>query len=196
MTTEEGYIKFNPKHEIASITIDPIMLENLNTIRNELLAKDWLGVLPNGISFGNISYRDNDTFCITASGTGALRKIEANNMSRVTSVDVSNNSLSCTGQSIASSESMSHAIFYEHNKDINAVIHIHSSLLWKRYLNKLPTSNLDATYGTPEMAFSLKEQLDKISSNAGVIIMGGHLDGIIAFGDNLTQILKLIKTFA
>ena len=94
---------------------------------------------------------------------------------------------------MASSESMSHAVFYKHNKNIKAVIHIHASNLWIKHLDKLPTSSKLAAYGTPKMASSITKELKQFSSNSGVLIMGGHSDGILAFGKDLDNAFSMLQ---
>lgn len=190
---EESYIKFVPKWKNENVVIDLELIEEINTIRTLLIKKNWLGVLSNGIGFGNISKRSENSneFIISGSATGKLAILESKHLAIVKSVDIPNNSLICYGLTIASAESMSHAVFYNHGKKIRAVIHIHCSELWNKYVDSDNTSDISAEYGTPEMANSLKEKID--SSESGFVIMGGHKNGIIAYGDNLSGVLKLLN---
>jgi ribulose-5-phosphate 4-epimerase/fuculose-1-phosphate aldolase len=85
---------------------------------------------------------------------------------------------------------MSHAVIYQTVSKARAVIHIHSSYLWKRYFDQLPTTDPSAAYGTPEMAFSIERLTEKIQSSSGVVVMGGHEDGLIAFSTTLHSAYK------
>jgi ribulose-5-phosphate 4-epimerase/fuculose-1-phosphate aldolase len=83
---------------------------------------------------------------------------------------------------------LTHAAIYEASPKINGVIHIHNLQAWEKYKNKLPTTNENIEYGTPEMAteiFRLFRETNAIEEK--IIIMGGHKEGIIVFGENLEE---------
>lgn len=191
----EGYIKFNPQWIKEPITIGNELLAEINQIRSALKAKGYLGVLPNGIGFGNISVRDGNSnrFIITGSSTGGIPVLENSHLALVESTSIEKNSLVCRGLTAASSESMSHAIIYKTLHEVNAVIHIHDSNLWKNYINLLPTTDPKVEYGTPEMAFSIQRLITETNMEQGVLVMGGHEDGLIAFGSNLEESLFLLE---
>ncbi len=191
----EGYIKFNPQWIKEPITVANELLAEINKIRSSLKAKGYLGVLPNGIGFGNISIRDGNSnrFIITGSSTGGIMVLENSHLALVESTSIENNSLVCRGLSAASSESMSHAIIYKTLSSANAVIHIHDSNLWKNNLNLLPTTDPKVEYGTPEMAFSIQQLIRETKMEQGVLVMGGHENGLIVFGSNLEESLFLLE---
>lgn len=193
---DEGYIKFNPTWKKQAIDIDSALVDKINEIRAKLIEKNWIGLTKEGIGFGNISVRIENTseFLITGSATGGTEKLLKSDFAIVKSTNIQKNSLQCKGETIASSESMSHAIFYQQIPAINAVIHIHDSKIWSQFENKLPTSDLNASYGTQEMALSIQNTISKDTS--GIIIMGGHRDGIIAYGQNLNQALVKLNTIS
>jgi L-ribulose-5-phosphate 4-epimerase len=183
----EGYLKFNPFWIKEPISIDPGLLSKINQVRSELIAKGYLGVLPDGIGFGNISVRVGDTnlFIITGSATGRFLVLDISHLALVESISIAENSLVCRGLTVASSEGLSHAVIYENIREVNAVIHIHSVELWKNNFNKLHTTDAAAEFGTPEMAYSIERLTKKIQSSSGVMIMGGHVNGLIAFSTSL-----------
>jgi hypothetical protein len=191
----DGYIKFNPQWIKESIAIGSELLAEINQIRSTLMEKGYLGVLPNGIGFGNISVRDGNTnrFIITGSATGGISVLEASQMALVESVSIEENSLVCRGLTAASSESMSHAIIYNTLPAAKAVIHIHDSKGWKNNFNLLPTTEPLAEYGTPEMAFSIQRIITETKMEQGVLVMGGHEDGLIAFASDLEESLFLLE---
>jgi L-ribulose-5-phosphate 4-epimerase len=100
--------------------------------------------------------------------------------------DFGNNEIHCTGMIRASAESLTHAAVYDARPESMAVIHIHNLELWEKYRGIMPTSSYTAEYGTPEIALAVRNLClnDKITGNE-VIIMGGHKEGIIAFGNDL-----------
>jgi ribulose-5-phosphate 4-epimerase/fuculose-1-phosphate aldolase len=93
---------------------------------------------------------------------------------------------------------MSHAAIYLANSEVGAVVHIHNRQLWERYLYVLPTTNKKIEYGTPEMAYEISRIMTLPETlNKKVFVMGGHEEGIIAFGKTVEEaaltILKLEK---
>lgn len=193
--SSEGYIKYQPKWQKVAIDVDKNILAEMNRFRTMLKENGWLGVLPDGIGFGNLSVRNGGSpqFLISGSGTGHLSWLTPADVALVTDVDIAKNQLSCCGLTKASSESMTHAVFYQLSRAVNAVIHIHDCNLWKNYFNVLPTSSPDAEYGTPEMAYSIKNLLKKQSFNSGLLVMGGHKDGILAYGENLEEAFEILR---
>jgi ribulose-5-phosphate 4-epimerase/fuculose-1-phosphate aldolase len=185
---KEGYIKFNCK----LIESKPFPLANLaqmNNWRDKLYSLNLIGANKEGIGFGNLSTRfEGNTFLITGSATGNFVKLNEDHYVLVKDYNFAKNSLICEGPIKASSESLSHAAVYESSQEINAVIHVHNLNLWKKLINKFPTTDMNAQYGTPEMANESKRLFRE--SNAlerKIIIMGGHKEGIISFGKNLEE---------
>lgn len=193
----EGYIKFDLQWDKKSVDFPEYLLSELNDFRTRLFDLGLIGMYPDEIGFGNVSIRfgNNNQFIISGSATGQLRTLTKEHISHVTGFNIDKNTVFCEGQIAASSESMSHAALYKSNHNINAVVHIHHKKLWDNYLNDLPTTPKNAEYGTTEMANEIKK-LAHVSE--GVIIMGGHEEGIVSFGTNLgeatNRIIKLYNT--
>jgi hypothetical protein len=193
----EGYIKFDLQWEKKSVDFPENMLSELNNFRTKLFDLGLIGMYPEGIGFGNISIRfgNNDQFIISGSATGGIRMLIKENYSLVTGFDIEKNTVICEGQIAASSESMSHAALYKSNHNINAVVHVHHKKLWEKHLDKLTTTDKKAEFGTPEIAFEIGKLAN---TSSGIIIMGGHEEGIVSFGANLEEatnrIIKLYNT--
>jgi ribulose-5-phosphate 4-epimerase/fuculose-1-phosphate aldolase len=118
--------------------------------------------------------------------------------------NISTNSIKSKGLTNPSSESLSHFSVYNSSKNTNFVIHIHNFELWNKMKNSFPTTDEKAEYGTPEMALEIGNLVEKIDKKENLsfskaIVMGGHQDGILFFGNNLTliyhSIIDLIKKF-
>jgi L-ribulose-5-phosphate 4-epimerase len=185
---EDGYIKFK------CILIDgepPEWKEiaEMNECRNTLYRMGLIGVNENGIGFGNISIKNkNGQIIISGSRTGGMEKLNAEDYCTISDYSFEKNKVICSGKIEASSETLTHAALYECSDKVFCVIHIHSLLLWKKLLNKLPTTSPDAEYGTPEMAYEIKKLYKKRrTQQKKVIVMGGHEEGIICFGNSVSN---------
>ena len=191
----EGYIKFNCDWKQQEIQMNEEVFQELEKQRSRLYELGLIGMYPDGIGFGNISVRvDNENkFIITGSATGQFHRLAASQYSLVTDFNFERNSVSCTGLTKASAESLTHAAVYVALPEVGAVVHIHSLLLWQKLVNKYPTTSETIEYGTPEMAIAVKE-LAKVANShfEKIIIMGGHREGILAFADSLEEATSAI----
>lgn len=199
---DEGYVKYQCNWIVAE-PVNPDDIKDLNQWRKKLYELGLIGEYDNGIGFGNISIRYSEPrqFIISGTHTGNLPSLSEQHYTRVTSFDVEQNSLTCEGPIAASSESLTHAVLYEANPTVNAIIHVHHPELWKKLLDKIPTSSRDCPYGTPEMAkeiLRLFKQEHLIEKK--ILVMGGHEEGIISFGQNLEEagniLLRYYKEFS
>ncbi len=182
MSRDEGYIKFSYTHEDAPPPTHP-WLHDLMRIRDDLHEWKLIGVLPDGIGYGNISARfvDTNRFIITGSGTGWAFPIEKSHFCEVLSFDVPQNHVVCQGPLPASSEAMSHGTVYATRPDTQVVIHIHDQKMFQLLLQEgAPHTPADAAFGTPEMARGLG-QLAASLPPVSCLVMAGHEDGILAF---------------
>ena len=177
---DEGYIKFNLSWDEKDFDFNYNDFLQINSHRNKLYELELIGAYPDGIGFGNISLRNNKSeFIISGSATGNFNNIHKN-------------SVLCEGLNKASSESLTHVAIYESNMEVNAVIHIHNETMWSKYLNDLPTTDKRAEFGTPEIAMEIKKLANH---NSGIIIMGGHQEGIIAYGKSLFEAEEIILNY-
>jgi len=190
MLQEEGYIKFNCHWNQQTLNFPSKAIEELNHWRTKLYIQQLIGVYPDGIGFGNISIRLNNEnqFIVTGSATGYFRETGPEHYAQVDSFKIATNEVWCTGQIKASSESLSHAIVYQTLPDVNTVVHVHDLKRWEKWKNVLPTTGEQIAYGTPEMATEIARLLS-IQGNRekGILIMGGHREGILAFGKSLEE---------
>jgi len=183
---KEGYIKYNCLLHDKEIDIDDIVLLKINSVRSVLYSLELIGVMDNGIGYGNISIRyDNSgkTFYITGNGTGKYKFLSKKDIALVVNYDFASNTVECEGCVKASSESLSHAIFYEVNNTIGSVIHIHNNIIWDKMIEVYPTTSYNVEYGTVELAKEIEKMLLKY--NEGVIVLGGHKGGLMFYGSDL-----------
>lgn len=194
-SNQEGYIKFRCDWIEEDFDFPCKVFDQLNSSRRRLRELGLIGIYPDGIGFGNISVRNKDgvSFYITGSATGQLPELDSRHYALVTAYRFQDNFLSCKGHTKASAESLTHAAVYESVPNCGAVVHIHCRWLWYRLLHQFPTTPLQVEYGTPEMALSVGSLAKEADSHSDkIIIMGGHPEGIIAFGRTLEEVNSLI----
>ncbi len=197
---DEGYIKFEAIWQQSPPFLSP-KINKLNEYRQRLYEMNLIGAYDNGIGFGNISCLaqkgENSSFFITGSATGNIETLDNNHYSRVKTFNIDQNTLTCDGPVIASSESMSHGVIYQHCPEVKAVIHIHHLELWKKLMHQIPTTAKDASYGSPEMAYSIIDLLKNTNlRQAKAFVMQDHEEGIFTFGVSLEEafeVLELLK---
>jgi ribulose-5-phosphate 4-epimerase/fuculose-1-phosphate aldolase len=187
---DDGYVKYkafwksnnNPNKEIV---------KDLEIWRSQMLKLNLIGMYKeSGIGFGNISRLGDNGIIVSATATGGLKKLLPKHYPEVIKYNFEKNSVDYLGDknSPPSSEAMTHAAVYKSDNNIKAVIHVHHLGMWKQLINKIPTTDKNATYGTPEMAYEI-ERLFKETNvrNKNILVMGGHEEGIITFGKNLDE---------
>ncbi|MDB5032958.1 MAG: hypothetical protein JWQ98_199 [Chlorobi bacterium] len=181
--TDEGYIKFQCDWTESAPPSHPL-LSTLMAWRDRLYGLGLIGVYRDGIGYGNISVRDGGRGCvISGSGTGLLAKLDERGYTRVISADIVGNRVVCVGPVRASSETMSHMAVYGSAPDAGAVIHVHHPAAWNALLGKIPTTDVAAAYGTPEMAREIGRLVRaEEHRSGGIVAMAGHRDGLIAYG--------------
>ncbi len=196
----EGYIKFNCEWEQKEIRIQEELFRILQTERSGLFELGLIGMYPDGIGFGNISVKNESGFIITGSATGQFAQLLPVHYAQVTGYSFARNTISCTGLTKASAESLTHAAIYESLPEVGSVVHVHCIRLWEKLLNNYPTTSPEIEYGTPEMARAIQQQVSKMNLNKEkIIVMGGHREGILTFGKNLkeatTQIINIYNQY-
>jgi len=189
---DEGYIKYNVRWTKENIVIASSIIHQIDFWRSKLKVKNWIGLYSDGGAYGNISLKLNDkSFLISGTATAHKTKTSYRDYAIVDDFDITNNSLSCRGLLLASSEALSHAALY--TGGATCIIHIHDEKLWLAHRDKLPTTDASIAYGSPEMATELLRCQSKLKSNYGRIVMGGHRDGIIAYADSFHHVFELLS---
>ena len=145
-----------------------------------------------GYAYGNISVRATTGFVISGTQTGGQSRLGQNDLAWVTRFDSAANTLTAQGPSRPSSEAMTHGEVYAELPAVGAVIHAHSPAIWgKAAALCLPVTDTGASYGTPAMAQEVRRLL-RAAPRAGVIAMGGHEDGVIAYAATMPEAGRLL----
>jgi len=192
---DEGYTKYTCDWRRAP-ALPASVIHDLNEWRNRLHDAGLVGYYEeHGVGFGNLSTRVDgyEQFIISGTQTGCIEHTDENHYSRVIAWDIDANHVTCEGPVQASSEALTHAALYELDADIRAVVHVHSPILWRTLLHRIPTSAEAVRYGTPAMAREfLRLYRETDLAETGIAVMAGHEHGIIAFGHTLEQAAQRI----
>jgi len=194
MHDEKGYIQFQCEWEDAP---PPAAPADLIAWRDRLHGLDLIGVYPDGIGYGNISVRlKDDSFLISGTATGHLPHLGQEHFADVVGFDIAANAVRCRGRVKASSESLSHAAVYVNDPTARAVIHVHHLPTWESLRGRVPTTDAAAEAGTPRMADAIADLLRRPGVIAGgFFVMGGHREGLVAFGSALDAAGERLLSF-
>ena len=190
---QEGVIKFQldyrsapapPAGDIASLNSWRRILFLLRLIGQDAQRYDGLG-------YGNLSQRllppgsdQAAAFVISGTQTGGLATLQPEHYTRVLECDPIANRVVARGPVRPSSECLTHGVLYALDERVQCVMHVHSPEIWGQASRlAIPVTDPDVAYGTPAMAGEV-QRIYPHAAQHGVFSMGGHQDGIVAFGDS------------
>lgn len=210
--TREGVIRFSAEHRAAPLAPDRIggLVCALSSWREILAQTGLVGQDParyEGAGYGNVSGRvppfpgDRGArpFLITGSQTGGKRHLALADYCLVEAYDDRRNWVRSVGPILPSSESMTHGALYDLSPRIRYVLHGHCPVIWRNAAAlSLPTTHASVEYGTPEMAREMRRLYQSTAlAERRVLAMGGHEDGVVAFGPSLEEAgASLVATLA
>jgi hypothetical protein len=140
-----------------------------------------------GLGFGNLSRRaagvlPTAAFIISGTQTGGLEQLAPADYVTVLACDPDRNRVTASGQVQPSSEALSHGVLYQADPRIDWVMHLHSPEIFAAGDRlHLPTTDPAAAYGSPQLAVAIR-RLSAAAGRPGLLVMGGHVDGLLAFG--------------
>jgi L-ribulose-5-phosphate 4-epimerase len=198
----EGVIKFTAEHEREAVepyTLAPV-LDDIVGWRAVLFTLRLVGQDPqryDGAAYGNISARvppwDAEpgwrAFVVTGTQTSGKETIGADDLCIVSAYDYDRNRVASRGLVLPSSESLTHGAVYDLWAATRFVFHVHAPLLWRRAAAlDLPITRPDVEYGTPAMAHEVLRLFRTTAlRHTAVLAMGGHEDGVVAFGPSARE---------
>ncbi len=190
MGEQEGVIKFELDHREGPLSEELAQaLGPLVGWRRVMFDLGMVGQNVNlygGLGYGNVSVRVDamGSFLVSGSQTSGAKDVTSKDFAFVESFDRDTSKIVSRGEVRPSSESMTHAVLYKTDPNIRCVLHAHDTVIWD-YANDLGLSSTpdDVEYGTSEMVLAVQAIARRLGG-VGVFSMGGHRDGIIAFGRN------------
>lgn len=190
---DEGVVKYQVVHLNGGM-VPNSFLSDLDKFRTKLFDLGLIGVYPDGIGFGNVSIKHNDGCIISGTATGAARVLGISGYCYVRNFNLQRNSVLTEGPVNASSEAMTHCAIYKANPQVQCVLHIHNRKLWEDLLSQgCKSTPADIPYGTPQMAQSIAEFVSAADLPDGLLVMAGHEEGIVAYGETILKAYDQIK---
>ncbi len=197
----EGVTKFAARH--ADGPLPPAardLLPRLAAWRAVLFELGLVGqdaARYDGAGYGNVSARVGPfpgargarAFVVSGTQTGGQPCIDAGAFCVVRRYDAVANTVDSVGPARPSSESLTHGAVYDLGPHVRAVLHGHCPVVWRaRAAIRLPTTPDAVAYGTPAMAHAVGHLARSTALlDGGVFAMGGHEDGVVAFGRGLDE---------
>jgi ribulose-5-phosphate 4-epimerase/fuculose-1-phosphate aldolase len=199
----EGVIRFEVQHETRPLE-ERVYGETVRLLAawREMLARlGLIGLDParyEGFGYGNVSARvgpmggvgrGRRRFLITGTQTAGRRDVTLADFGLVERYDIARNHVKSCGPVPPSSESLTHGAIYDIAPASRIVLHGHAPEIWRhaRALG-LPVTRPEALNGTPEMALEVQRLFrESTLSGTGIAAMGGHQDGVIAFGSTASE---------
>ncbi|MBC7539799.1 MAG: class II aldolase/adducin family protein [Bacteriovorax sp.] len=198
---DDGVIKYDRSNFTQCKPIELVEYSALECWRKKLFELNLIGEYAEArVGFGNLSETHDYSqfhssfqpqFIITGTQTGKYPELNGEFYTRVLDYDIDHLKIKMMGPVEASSEALTHAAIYAHNKNIHAIFHIHSVEIWNGMIqDKSNFTCKNIPYGTVEMAMATKKCIDTL--DFGSFCMHGHEDGVVAFGRNLDEAGKII----
>jgi ribulose-5-phosphate 4-epimerase/fuculose-1-phosphate aldolase len=198
----EGVTQFEAVHQFrpleAHTCAEPV--QELAAWREILTRLGLLGQHPEryeGLGYGNVSARlgpmgnasPAPRYLITGTQTGGKRIVGLGDFCVVERCEVGANRVASYGPVAPSSESLTHGALYEAGPSIRVVLHGHCPEIWRQARRlHLPGTAPHAQNGTQEMAREVRRLYrESAASELGLLVMGGHEDGVLAFGRSAAE---------
>ncbi len=191
---QEGVIKYRLEFSPGP-ALPAESLREINAWRCILYKLGLIGRDPEryaGFGFGNISRRlapfaaapESRRFVVSGTQTGGLPELHAEHYALVRECHPRENRLVAEGPIEPSSEALTHGTLYGLDESVRVVMHVHAPGLWRQaHALGVPSTRSSAAYGTPEMAEEVSRLMgDPLVRQKRIFAMGGHEDGLVAFG--------------
>ena len=177
---KEGKIRFNLIF-ISDETPNRFGIQELNKWCGEFQKHGLTPVIDVNYT-GNLSFRSNEGFVITASGLKSKENLSPESFVYIKKYDKKTNTFFVVGKKMPSSESIMHYLIYNYFERINAVFHGHNDLIVvnaKKMGLTMTEKKFEA--GTLELA----EEVLRIMGDNKIIVLKNH--GFISVGKTMKE---------
>jgi len=149
--------------------------------------KNNLTLPSKGAATGNLSFRTDDGFIITASMLKTKENLNNDSFVYVDNYDVEKNTIYAEGKREPSCESIMHFLIYNTRGEVNAIFHGHDNSIVKNAEKlKLPVTEEEAPPGTIELA---NEVLAVLGDNNFIVVKNG---GFVSLGKTMKEAGELV----
>ncbi|UCC58117.1 MAG: class II aldolase/adducin family protein [Candidatus Bathyarchaeum sp.] len=177
---KEGKIRFNIIFVSDEIPSD-IRIEELKEW-SERFQRNGLTPEIEGNYTGNLSFRSEEGFVITASGLKSKENLGDDCFVYVESYDEQSNTVYVGGKRHPSSEAVMHFLIYKAREEVNAIFHGHNEVIIANAEKfKLPVTEREHEPGSRELA---NEVLRALGDN-NLIVIKNH--GFISLGKTMNE---------
>lgn len=192
MAETEGVIQFEcclvaPGAEMPDDLAQPLLAWRKVLRRLELIGQTKARY--GGLGYGNISRRVPGAaggFLITASQTSGIADAGVEHLVWVRRWDLGRFQVEAEGALPPSSESLTHAMLYANDPQVNWVLHGHCPDIWQNAAAVgLAAIDADVGYGSPQMAAAVTALLSTTCVRPLVFVTLGHQDGVFACGGSV-----------
>ena len=130
---------------------------------------------------GNLSFRTNDGYIITAAGCD-IGNLKEEDFIEVRACSIANREVTAIGKKEPSSEAMLHCTIYEKRPEINVIFHVHDDYA----INRCNELGLRCTENEqPSGSVELVSEVLKVLENHDYIVLKNH--GIISLGASIEE---------
>jgi L-fuculose-phosphate aldolase len=177
---KEGKIRFNTTFASNEVPSDNRIKELKEWC--ESFQKNDLTPEIEGNYTGNLSFRTESGFIITASGLKNKENLFDDCFVHVKNYDKLSNTVYVEGKSQPSSEAVMHFLIYQNRPEVNSIFHGHSDIIIEKAEKlKLPVTKIEHQPGSKELA---EEVLRALKDN-NLIIIKNH--GFISLGKTMKE---------
>ena len=206
MAETEGVVQFSYNLARWEAPLPDDVVRPLLAWRSVLRRLALIGQVPDryaGLGYGNVSRRvpgGTDGFVITASQTSGIADAAAGagELVLVRRFDLRRFRVEAEGALPPSSETMTHAMIYTADREVNWVLHGHSPEIRENARAAgLPAIGADIGYGSPQMAEAVAALLRRNRERPLAFATLGHRDGVFACGPDAGETGgKLVRVLA
>lgn len=204
--SQEAVIQFRYRLRPANTCWATLPLSKFNTLLTAAQQRDLLGRDPDrydGLAFGNLSCRQagSSSFWVTATQTADLPELTREHLVRIDSWSLAGNRVTASGTQPPSSETLAHVALHETTAGEGTItasnserwiLHGHAPLLWQRGPERgYPSTPSAAANGTVDLARAVQAHAATWSAS-GLLILGGHRDGVLAYAPTPKALLALL----